>query len=387
MGINYIVRKELYKERKELIQKAVQCKPVSRIPLVYIGMAFSPKYMGVKMSDFVSKPKLQVEVFYNTLMKLEKIGGIDGLNVPPMGVEIEYMFAALWMQRTRLPGKDLPDDSLWQLDEKETMKIDDYDYILKNGWKKFVSIYNKRIGYTKIKQLKTMYTALSTGPKALKGFKDAGWPVLNGGQATIPFEPLCGARSMEKFFFDLYRMPDKIGDVMDVMLPDLIAGVKTYVNLTKPMGAWVGGWRSASGMIGPKQWNRFVFPYFKKVVQGVADLGIAPILHLDQDWTRDLARFKELPAKTCIMNLDGMTDIRKAKEILGDHMAIMGDVPSSLFAAGTPDDIYKYVRELIRDVGPRGLILAPGCDAPINTKPENMEAFIAAAKEYGETAG
>ena len=33
-----------------------------------------------------------------------------------------------------------------------------------------------------------------------------------------------------------------------------------------------------------------------------------------------------------------------------------------------------------------GLILCPGCDAPINTKPENMAAFVAAAREYGKIA-
>jgi len=48
-----------------------------------------------------------------------------------------------------------------------------------------------------------------------------------------------------------------------------------------------------------------------------------------------------------------MIDVRKAREILGDHMAIMGDVPATLFAAGTPDDIYAYVRDLVRLRGRR----------------------------------
>ncbi len=64
-------------------------------------------------------------------------------------------------------------------------------------------------------------------------------------------------------------------------------------------------------------------------------------------------------------------------------MSIMGDVSATTFATGTPDDIYKYVEELVRDVGPTGLLLCPGCDGPINTKPENMEAFVAASREYG----
>ena len=45
------------------------------------------------------------------------------------------------------------------------------------------------------------------------------------------------------------------------------------------------------------------------------------------------------------------------------------------------------VTQASRDLfGNTGLILCPGCDAPINTKPENMEAFVAAAREYGQVA-
>jgi uroporphyrinogen-III decarboxylase len=118
----------------------------------------------------------------------------------------------------------------------------------------------------------------------------------------------------------------------------------------------------------------------------MVEVGITPVLHWDQDWTRDLVRLQELPAGKCILNPDGMTDVKKFKELVGDRMAMMGDVPAAMFAAGTPDDVHKYVRELIDLFGNTGLILCPGCDAPINTKPENMEAFVAAAREYGQVA-
>jgi uroporphyrinogen-III decarboxylase len=96
-----------------------------------------------------------------------------------------------------------------------------------------------------------------------------------------------------------------------------------------------------------------------------------------------LVRLQELPAKKCLMNPDGMTDMRQFKNLVGDRMAMMGDVPSSMFAIGTPDDIYNYVRDLVSLFDSTGLILCPGCDAPINTRPENMEAFVAAGQKYG----
>ena len=60
--------------------------------------------------------------------------------------------------------------------------------------------------------------------------------------------------------------------------------------------------------------------------------------------------------------------------------------PYSTLAAGTPDDIRTYVRNLIDLFQGAGLILCPGCDAPINARPENMEAFVAASHEYGRIA-
>jgi uroporphyrinogen-III decarboxylase len=207
--------------------------------------------------------------------------------------------------------------------------------------------------------------------------------LVSGGITTIPFEYFCGGRSMTQFFLDLYRIPDKVKAAMDVVLPSAIEQGIGGAKASGALGVWVGGWRAASALVAPKLWDEFVFPYYLEIANALVENDIVPIFHWDQDWTRDLERLLEMPAKKCILNPDGMTDIRKAKEILGDHMAIMGDVPASMFAAGTPEDVYDYVRDLVRDVGPEGLLLCPGCDAPVNTKPENMEAFLAAGRQYG----
>jgi uroporphyrinogen-III decarboxylase len=168
------------------------------------------------------------------------------------------------------------------------------------------------------------------------------------------------------------------------MQPELIRiGVETARRSGIP-AVWVGGWRAASAMLSPKMWNEFVFPYYLEMVSELARSDIVSVLHFDHDWNRDLPRLRELPARSCILNLDGWTDIRRAKEVLGDHMAIMGDVPAPLLSTGTPEDVRSYVRDLVRDVGPTGLILCPGCDAPIDAKPENMRAFADASLEYGE---
>jgi uroporphyrinogen-III decarboxylase len=368
-----------YQERLARIQKAIRIEPVDRVPVIYIGGAFSPRYMGLPLSRFCTDPDAAVDV---TLAAMKRLGDLDGCNQVPGGL-IHVALTALWLSKVAIPGRELPEDSLWQVQEAEVMKVSDYDTIIDKGWSAFRASYLPKV--VDMKELEASLAwmrAKSAG--AYQKFRDAGFVTVRGTITTIPFEFLCGGRSMQHFYLDLYRIPDKVKAAMDVMLPEI---VRTAVNMSKASGAlgtWVGGWRSASALVAPKIWDKFVFPYFQEVVKALTDNGIVAILHLDQDWTRDLARLRELPAKKCLLNPDGMTDVRKAKELLGDQMAMMGDVPASLFAAGTPDEVYGYVRDLVRDVGPEGLLLCPGCDAPINTKPENMEAFVAAGREFGK---
>lgn len=167
---------------------------------------------------------------------------------------------------------------------------------------------------------------------------------------------------------------------MDAMLPHL---AKPIIRKSKAQGypaVWVGGWRGAPELYSPKMWRRFVWPYFKRLVQEVIDSGLVPILHLDSDWTRELACFRELPRGKCIMALDGVTDIFEAKEVLRDHMCLMGDVPAKMLAFDPPEHIHAYCTRLIHEIGPEGFILQSGCDIPTNAKLENVQAMVEAAR-------
>ena len=113
---------------------------------------------------------------------------------------------------------------------------------------------------------------------------------------------------------------------MPVWMPFLKEQMRQLIRGFSLMGLWIGGWRAASEFLSPKLWERFVFPYYKEMAEVAVEEGAIPYLHLDADWTRDLERFKEFPKGKCVLSLDGRTDIFKAKEILGDHMCLMGDV-------------------------------------------------------------
>ncbi len=372
----------LFRERLERIRRTIALEPTDRMPLVFMGTAFAPRYVGVSIAEFCADPDLRANV---TLDAMDRLGGFDGINSLPNG-RITVALTMVWLSRVAVPGRDLPADSLWQVDEAEVMTLDDYDTIIEQGWWAFLRAYMPRvIDAAEIADHVTWATTNLT--TTAQRFESRGYVPVSCGGTTIPFECLCGGRSMQEFYLDLYRIPEKVKAALDVMQPELIRIGLDVARASGVPAIWVGGWRSASAMLSPKMWDTFVFPYYLEMITRFVENGIVCVLHFDHDWTRDLPRLRELPAKRCILNLDGWTDIRRAKETLGDHMAIMGDVPCSLLSTGNPDEVYAYVRDLARDVGPTGLILCPGCDAPLNTKPENMEAFVSASLEFGRTAG
>ena len=370
----------LYAERLARVRKAIRCEAVDRAPVVFMGQAFAPRVMGMKMSDYCTDNEAGWQV---KMAAMDHFPGFDAImNV--VGGGGGYL-APWWLSHVNIPGRDLPADSLWQVREAEVMTTDDYDAIVNMGWSAFFGSYLPRVIDPQEFGM-SMGWVMQNTPRIQQAYREAGYVIVCDAPANvnIPFEYLCGGRSMQKFFLDLYRIPDKVKAAMDVIQAEQIAAIKAAQPFGGIRGIWVGGWRSASALVAPRLWNKFVWPYIVEQVEALVSVGIVPVLHWDQDWTRDLVRLQELPAKKCILNPDGMTDLRKFKELVGDHMAMMGDIPASLLAAGTPDDVYAYVKDQVALFEGRGLILCPGRDAPINTKPENIEAFVAAAREYGK---
>ncbi len=359
--------------RRRRLARAVALEPVDRVPVVLEGVAWCARITGMTLARFLSDPLLATQA---NIEAFNAVADADSVNNPTFSAS---SLNFLWMTKVKKPGEELPDDELWQVEESGLMEAADYERIVAEGWGAFQAEYlNERIAPGRFEE----FLAFVQGSQAVADTVNAaGVPFLSMGVLTTPFEHLCGGRTFTEFVFDLYRIPERVAAAMQAMMPGLCdAGIGVNKAVGSP-GIWIGGWRSASKMLAQPLWDRFVFPYLKDIVQQVADAGLIPILHLDSNWTRDLPRLRELPARTCILSLDSLTDIRKAKEVLGDHMCIMGDVPPALLSNGTPDQVYEHCRRLVADIGPTGYILQSGCDIPVNAPLDNVRAMVAAARD------
>jgi hypothetical protein len=362
---------DLYHQRLTRILKTVALEEPDRTPVVLEYSGFAAYVTRTPMAEFLRSSKTNIDTM---IQAFHMVGDADAINY---GAFWPYGLCYAFMSKVRVPGVDLAENEMWQVTETELMNRDDYDRIRDLGWSDFFKkIMQERI----LNDAPAEYFPPKRKSVNVRGKWQAhGIPVLSGGDVTTPIELLCGARSLIKFAMDLVEIPDTIEAVMDIILPHLAnKAVQRAKNLGYPL-VWIGGWRSAPCLISPTMWNRFAWPYFRKLVFEVVDAGLIALLHLDSDWTRELERFRELPRGKCIMALDGETDIFKAKEVLADHMCVMGDVPASMLFLKNPEEVYAYCSRLIRQLGPQGFMLQSGCDIPANAKLENVQAMVAAA--------
>ncbi|SMD14563.1 uroporphyrinogen decarboxylase family protein [Sporomusa malonica] len=360
---------ELLKERTERLKKAILLEKTDRTPVILTGDAFCARHVGMKLSEFCMNLKASHEAILSSFKALGDVDGTGGT------FAAAAMFPLMFYTRIKLPGRDLPEDTPWQLDEQEVMTVEDYDTILNKGWQAFSDDFLKnRLGV----DVDSLYAQLADVPLFMKNFEDAGYLVYTPSASITVNEHLSGGRSLPKFLRDIYKMPDKVEAVLDIILAETLVGFREQIRAVKPLVVFISPARGASEFYSPKIWERFVWKYLKAAAEVIIEEGAVVDLHIDGNWERDLAYFKQLPKHKCIFESDGATNIYKIKEVLGDHMCIKGDVPAALLALGTPDEVYNYCTKLIKDMGP-GFILASGCTIPPNASVENVKAMIAAA--------
>lgn len=362
-----------YDENLERIRKAVRCEPVDRIPVVPCGNAYYARTGKMTLKEYITDFDAACTA---NLDELQRVDADATQNV----IFSPYLLGTQWLSKTSVPGKELDDDAMWQVVEFENMKAEDYEKIKEMGWDAFQKQFIEEKCDDNWNKLESFFEA---NPRCYQRFAEAGIPCICDFLMIPPFEYFCGGRSLPRFFVDdLLGNPKLLHEIFDIVLESNLKTYRAQIEATHATGVWIGGWRTGPDLISPAMFDEFVWPSFKAYYDLCIETGIIPIFHLDSSWTKTIDRFKQLEEKTFIVALDSKTDIRKAREILGPNVCILGDVPCELMSFGTSEEVEEYVTSLIADIGPQGVIIATGCDIPSDAKPENVEAMARAAHGY-----
>lgn len=367
--------KELLQEHTDRVLKAFNLEKVDRVPINCNGDIAILKYgdPAAVSADYVRRPVWAAHTHLEGMLKLGggEIDAVGGGTVNPR------MSGMTTLAKTKVPGVELKEDSLWQVDECDAMTVEDYDVIIEKGFAPWLDDYfYNRLGY-KREHLKEF---LEVRDIAVQERLDAGIMIMqNGGPtATTPFNMIMGGRGITNIARDMRKVPEKLEAAIKVITDENVATINRLLAKGGVHCVFSGGARASGDYISAKAFERFVWPFNMQCANAVIENGSRVWFHLDSDWESRLPYFFDVPAKKAIFDPDGLTNIFKIKEVLGDRMCITGDVHPSLYAIGTPEEVYNYCVKLITEVGPTGFMMAAGCCIPPNAKPENLDAMIRA---------
>lgn len=211
-----------------------------------------------------------------------------------------------------------------------------------------------------------------------------GYPSGVGGFAIGPYDNLGdyfrGATAMMK---DLYRRPEKVLQALDkmkVMTLRRLAAQKAM--MTSPLVFIPVHW-APDAFMSQKQFERFWWPSFRELLLGIIDMDLVPMPLWEADCTQRLVTIRDVPPGKCIYWFE-RTDMVKAREVLGDVVALRGGMHPSVMNMGSPDDVDAAVRHLVENVWNKGgkLILDTAFGIPDEAPVENVRAMYRAARKY-----
>jgi hypothetical protein len=410
---------ELYAERQKRLWDAVQMKVPDRVPVVFGGTFFACKYAGIPYSAAYYDAPTWRKAFKKMIVEMAP----DAYGYAPneSGLALE----ALDTNYTRWPGYNLPDNVAFQITEKEYMKEDEYDLFLSDPSDYIVRywlprVYGVMAPLSKMPPLQSLgtnvagVTALFTSPEFAKlasAMKKAGeaetrWRSdLEGMQAEMvslgfpdanlgtrggvapPFSTFTNSfRTFNGAVRDMFRQPDKLKAALQKMLDYRIARAVPAVKVPGRPTIGMSGepHRVSDEFFSPKQFEEFVWPYWKQAMDKTYALGY-DIISMFFEGRRDkqIQYFLQYPKGSMLIRF-AESDIFRAKEMLGDRACIMGNVPIAMLQVGSTTDVEEYCRKLIKTVGKNGgFILRCSTDFTQEAKPANVKAMIDSVEKYG----
>lgn len=182
---------------------------------------------------------------------------------------------------------------------------------------------------------------------------------------------------------DMRRNPEKLLATIELLVPATIQKGIIVAQMVGSKRVFIPLHWGAATFMSNDQYARFYWPSLKALLLGLLEAGLTPIPLFEGDYTPRLEFLKELPKGKVAGHFD-IVDRRKARDILGDTMCFWGNVPASLLATGTPQQVKDDVRELIDIFGDTNGLIVDGSDGiPDEARPENLAAMVEAVFEYG----
>jgi MtaA/CmuA family methyltransferase len=142
----------------------------------------------------------------------------------------------------------------------------------------------------------------------------------------------------------------------------------------------IGMGDAAASLVGPQIYEEFVWPYEKKLVDGIHALGGKVRLHICGNTRKILAGMGRLGCD--IVDLDSLAPLSEARAQMGPAQVLLGNVnPVAILRNGNPETVTSTIAECHQQAGAR-YIVGAGCEVPRDTLTDNLRALCAYARSH-----
>jgi uroporphyrinogen-III decarboxylase len=416
--------RERYQQRAQLIVDTIRLRDTGVIPVIpaatqKFAFEYGPVSFREAMTDFDKVFAAYVRQYEDT--------DFDAY-VGPEFIYPAGMFEALQWNRMRLPGVHLPPERSFQFVEGEYMKADEYDDFLDDpsDWvlRKYLPrlspkleplaslppLHNMIMYYQGLPDLVLAAAENPAVVDAMRALKESGeavqrWyeylgridqelggrlglPHLLGAVSHAPFDIISNYyRGWRGAIGDMYRRPQKMIELMERLLPWQIEyGIEGARAFGHPI-VTLYIYKGADVFMSDDQFKELYWPTLKRLIMALVDQGLLVWVFTQGTYDSRLHYFKEIPAGTCLIHLESGTDAFRAKEVLGGHQCIEGNVPNSLLATGSLESVESYCAKLTEVCGKGGGFMLDYSAFLDEAKPENVKKMIEVGKAYGREKG
>jgi MtaA/CmuA family methyltransferase len=322
-------------------------RPADRLPLMPITMMFACDQIGARYRDYCTDYRVMVEGQIRTAEAF----GFDYVNsmsdpareAADCGAVVEYFDQqpvalvedqALLADKTRLASLKIP-DPLGGGRMHNSLKG--------------LALYKERVGKEMI----------------VEGWVEG--PVAEGAD-------LRGINTlMLDFFDDPVFVRDLFAFVIEIELRFAREQLKVGADL-------IGVGDAAASLVGPDIYDEFVWPYEKKLVDGIHALGGKVRLHICGNTRRILEGMGKLGCE--IVDLDSMAPMSEARQQMGPKTILLGNLnPVAVLRNGDAAGVTAAIAECHRQAG-APFIVGAGCEVPRDTPAENLRALCAYAHTH-----
>ena len=377
---------QLYEERDKRANDVTDLKVPDRIPLT-INADFA-NYTDVPRSAAYYDPIAYKKATRYVNVTFEPDLVFPGL--PTSGAAFE----ALGVTNRLWPGGPLPADYHYQFEEMEFMKEDEYEMFFEDPTDFMIRRFLPRMyeslaplmdlpplgmmmqgfeGLTPVfamPEFRKVAEVLAKAGDETQKFRDLignsyedlaylGFPPFSqlglGGIGGAPFDTVSSfLRGMQGSMLDMYRQPDKLIKLCDMILDRRIAqAVKPEPQPNgKPRRVGMPLWRGDKSFMSKQQFEKFYWPGLRRAMQAVIDLGGVPIPFFEAEFGERLERLYELPKGKVIVSIE-YEDLPKAREILTGHHCILVRGPFSLEKA-SPHQVIDCYKDIFDRFGEGG---------------------------------